>query len=81
MHIAAIAGSRWLTKSFLKAAFAYPFNQLKVNRVTGYVPAKNMAARRLDLHLGFKVEGVMRKALADDDVIVMGMLREECRFL
>jgi RimJ/RimL family protein N-acetyltransferase len=81
MHIAAIPGRRWLSRQFLRAAFRYPFVQLQVQRVTGYVPEKNADALRFDLHLGFKREGLMRCALPDDNVIVLGMLRDECRFL
>ena len=82
MHVAAVDGKAWLNRAFLKAAFDYPFNQLKVERVTGLVPDSNEAAKRFDEHLGFKREGVMRGA-ADDgsDLIVYGMLRSECRHL
>lgn len=81
MHVAAVPGRRWMTRAYLQAVFQYPFLQLKVNRVSGYVPAKNWDVQRFDEHLGFIREGVMRKALEDDDVIVYGMLKEECRFL
>ena len=81
MHIAAVPGRRWLTRPFLQAAFRYPFVQLGVQRVTGYVPEKNVDALRFDLHLGFVREGLMRNALPDDNVVVLGMLRNECRFL
>jgi RimJ/RimL family protein N-acetyltransferase len=82
MHVAAIDGKAWLNRAFLKAAFEYPFNQLKVERVTGLVPDSNEAAKRFDEHLGFKREGIMRGASDDgSDMIVYGMLRSECRHL
>lgn len=81
MHVAALPGRKWLNREFLYAAFDYPFRQLGVRRVTGLVPKKNRDARRFDEHLGFKLEGVMRQALADDDICVYGMLRGECRWL
>jgi len=81
IHIAGSPGRRWLTKDLLFAAFDYPFNQLKFRRLTGYVASKNLEAQRLDEHLGFKREGYLRHMLPDDDVILYGMLREECRFL
>lgn len=81
IHIAAVPGRRWLTRSYLRTCFIYPFIQLGVRRLTGYVPSRNADALRLDLHLGFKQEGVMRHALWDDDLIVLGMLRSECRWL
>lgn len=81
MHIAAVPGRRWMTRGLLRAAFRYPFVQLEVQRVTGYVPASNAEALRLDRHLGFVEEGRMREALpGGEDVIVLGMLRRECRW-
>jgi len=81
IHIAAVPGRQWMTRALLKAAFTYPFIQLGYQRLTGYVPAKNWEARRLDEHLGFKQEGLLRQMLPDDDVILYGMLRNECRFI
>lgn len=81
MHVAA-EGKHWLNRQFLYACFDYPFNQLKVDRVTGCVPDSNEAAKRFDEHLGFQREGLLRKASQDgSDLIVYGMLRAECRFL
>lgn len=81
MHIASDGTGNWLTKEFLCRSFAYPFIQLGLRRVTGLVPAKNENAVRFDIHLGFEYEGKCRNALPDDDIIVLGMLREDCRFL
>jgi RimJ/RimL family protein N-acetyltransferase len=81
IHIAAVPGRSWATKAFVRAAFEYPFNQLGYRRLTGYVAAKNLEAQRLDEHLGFKREGYLREMLPDDDVIVYGMLKSECRFI
>ena len=82
MHVAAIPGKRWMTREFLWRAFAYPFIQLGCNRVTGLVRVDNFAAQRFDEHLGFKREGLMRRACTDGtDMILYGMLREECRWL
>ena len=81
MHVAA-TGKRWMTKDFLWRCFAYPFIQLQCNRITGLVRADNIAAQKFDEHLGFKREGLLRKAAKDGtDYIVYGMLREECRWL
>lgn len=80
MHIASDGTGHWLRRAFLKASFGHPFLQWNMRRVTGLVPAKNAAALRFDLHLGFKQEGLIRHALPDDDIIVLGMLREDCRW-
>lgn len=82
MHVAAESGKRWLNRDFLFAAFAYPFIQLGCFRVTGLVRADNIEAKRFDEHLGFKQEGVIRKGASDGtDMILYGMLKEECRWL
>ncbi len=82
MHVAAIPGRRWMTREYLWRCFAYPFLQLKCNRITGLVRVDNIDAQKFDEHLGFKREGLVRKACTDGtDMILYGMLREECRFL
>lgn len=82
MHVAAEPGKRWLTKDFLYRVFAYPFIQLGCNRVTGLVRVDNIEARRFDEHLGFVQEGVIRRGATDGtDLILYGMLKEECRWL
>ena len=82
MHIAAVPGRRWMTRDSLRVAFRYPFVQLGCRRVTGYIPAKNADSLRLAQHLGFVREGLKREATEDgDDVVVLGMLKNECRYL
>lgn len=80
MHIASDGTGRWMNKALLLAAFAYPFGQLGLRRVTGMVPANNEAALHFDENLGFVREGYHRNALPDGDLISLGMLRENCRF-
>ena len=82
IHVAAEPGKRWMTRDFLFRTFAYPFIQLKCNRITGLVRVDNLEAQKFDEHLGFKKEGLLRKAASDGtDMILYGMLKEECRFL
>lgn len=81
MHIATDGSKRWMNKELLLAAFAYPFNQLGLRRVTAMVPAKNTAALEFDEHIGFVREGYHPKALPGDDLISLGLLRENCRWI
>jgi RimJ/RimL family protein N-acetyltransferase len=82
MHVAALTDKRWLTRSYMKVCFAYPFVQLGVNRISGYVNESNTLARRFDEHLGFKEEARLRGAAADGgDVIIYAMHKEECRYV
>lgn len=81
-NIAGLRGRYWATRRFFRACFKYLFKQLGLRRVTGLVDASNLAARALNERLGFKQEGVLRKrAPGGGDMIVYGMLREECRWL
>ena len=74
---------RWCTRSTLRGAvFWYPFEQLGCHRLTAMTRSKATSVRKFLRHLGFTEEGVMRRALLDgDDVVIHGILREECRWL
>jgi RimJ/RimL family protein N-acetyltransferase len=81
LHVAGV-GPRWCTRRFVGEVFRYVFLQLGCRRCTGLVAVSNAAARRFDEHLGFRREGVLRAYLEhDEDCLVYGMLREECRWL
>jgi RimJ/RimL family protein N-acetyltransferase len=80
MHVAGI-GKRWMTRDYLWYCFHYPFEELKVKRITGLVPESNLAARKFDEHLGFELETRLKDAAPDGDVLVYVMRRENCRFL
>jgi RimJ/RimL family protein N-acetyltransferase len=79
--IAGIPGRRWLTRGYLGAIFRYPFVQLGCRRITACIETRNWQSLRFVKHLGFKYEGVLRHGAADDDLILLGMLRDECRYL
>jgi RimJ/RimL family protein N-acetyltransferase len=57
--------------------FGFVFNELRVARVTGLLRGKNVEARKINEHFGFKLEGVMRKSFEDDDLHIYGFLAEE----
>ena len=81
-HLCGVPGARWMTKDFLKAGFAYPFLVCKVQRISGYVNASNLEARRLNEHFGYKVEATLRGAGYDGgDVLIYVMRREDCRYV
>lgn len=81
VHIASDGSRRWCTRELLIRWFAYPFLQLRLRRITGLVPSTNLRALDFDLKLGFKVEGQMREAFPDGDMMILGMLARECRYL
>jgi RimJ/RimL family protein N-acetyltransferase len=81
-HIAAEPGSKWGTREYLRYCFYYPFVEMGVQRITGYVEASNAQARRLDEHLGFRQEAVLEGAARDGgDVILYVMRRGDCRYV
>lgn len=82
MHVAAVPGRRWMSRDYLWYCFHYPFNEMNVQRISGYVNANNEQARKFDEHLGFKVEATLSGAAPDGgDVLIYVMRREDCRFL
>lgn len=82
MHVGAIPGRSWLSRAYLTVCFAYPFMQLGVERVSGYVYASNHDACRFDEHLGFKEEARLKGAAPDGgDVIIYVMWKEGCRYV
>lgn len=82
MHIASDGTRAWMNKSLLLAAFAYPFTQLGLLRLTGLVPATNTDALAFDENIGFVREGYHPKAGPGGvDLISMGLMRESCRFI
>lgn len=71
----------WLSRRVLRAIFSYPFVQLKCRRVTAMTPARNAHTRDFLERVGFRQEGVMRQGFIDDDCVVYGMLRDECKWI
>lgn len=80
MSVAA-ASPRFLNRANLRSFFGYPFHQLQLKRVTAVVEVTNKHAYKFDRKLGFQVEGVLRQWFPTCDGIVMGLLKEECKWL
>jgi RimJ/RimL family protein N-acetyltransferase len=72
----------WTNRDILFVMFDYPFRQLQVNRIFGYVPADNEHAIRINENLGFvhvaRLEGMFRNNTA---CLLMKMEKTACRFL
>jgi len=80
--LAAEPGARWMTKEYLRYCFHYPFNEMKVQRLSGYVNASNANAIRLNEHLGYQREALLKGAAPDGgDVIIYVMRKQDCRFI
>lgn len=81
MHVASNGSKRWMTRGLLIHAFAFPFIQCNLKRVTGMVPESNKEALAFDEHLGFVREGYHPDAADDGAMITMGLLKKNCRFI
>ncbi len=82
VHLAAEPGAKWMTRGYLRYCFHYPFNELGVQRLSGYVDASNVNAIRLNEHLGYQREAVLKGAGVNGaDVILYVMHKSDCRFI
>lgn len=80
MHVAGV-GKNWVNRNLIMTCFLYAFDHLGLKRITGLVPASNAAALAFDLHLGFKLEHTLIDGAKDGDLHILGMRREDCRYL
>lgn len=74
-------GSMWAVPDYFRTIFAYPFKQLDCQRATAIVASRNRKSRALCEHLGFVQEGVCRYGFKDDDAVVYGIYRNDCRWI
>lgn len=81
MHVASDGTRQWLTREFLAVAFAYPFLQLKVQKILGLVDSTNENAMAFDKALGFKVEHIIEGAGKTGSLVILSMSEADCRWL
>jgi hypothetical protein len=74
-------GSRWLNRVNLWHLFSYPFDQLKVRRVTSIANASNFRSRKLISALGFSYEATLARCAPDGDQVVHRLFKEDCKWL
>jgi len=73
---------KWCTAKVLKQIFGVAFNALKCRRINALICADNKASLSLAERCGFVKEGKMRAYYSDGkDAFVLGMLREDCKFI
>lgn len=78
MHIATDGKRRWATRATLEKLFAFPFLTMGLARVNAEVRQSDVPTMTMALKLGFRIEGVKRRALDGEDAVILGMLRDEC---
>lgn len=70
----------WAKPSVISPLLAYVFDTQRCERLQATVPKRGAGpkhTRRFLEHLGFKYEGVGRKAFGTDDAVMFSMLRED----
>ena len=76
---------RWVNRAMIYLAFDYPFNQLKVKKLIGTVPERNVNSLHNTMHLGFKVEYMSKDILGYHDgingMVFLSMYRDDCKWL
>ena len=81
MHIASAKTRKWATRETLRGFFDLPFNRLGLSSVRSQVRQSNVSAQVLALKLGFSFEGVQKYPEGQDDMVLLGLLKTECKFL
>lgn len=72
----------WALPGTLRALCAYPFLELKVQRVSVLTGRKNKKARKLLRDLGFRFVGVAKRGLDGiQDAFIFELLKENCKWL
>lgn len=73
---------RWCTRHVLHYIFDVAFNKFRCKRISLMVNAGNAPCLNFVTKLGFKEEGRLRAYREDGaDIIIFGMLKDECRYL
>ena len=80
MHCAS-TDKRWLSKEALRFFFAYPFEQVKVKRITALVGEKNDKSIKLIEGVGFRYETKLSDAHPTGDLLVYVMNKKDCKWL
>jgi RimJ/RimL family protein N-acetyltransferase len=80
-HIASDGSKRWMTREFLRVILDYPYNQLRVNRITVCIGDTNIESRRFVEHMGFSLEAKLQKAHPKGDLLIYRMFAEECKYI
>ena len=70
-----------MTKGYLKAIFAYPFEFCKVKKIIVPVSSTHAKSLKLVTKMGFVEEARVKDAAPDGDIIFLTLAREKCRFL
>lgn len=74
-------GSGAFTRNICEKLAHLVFQVNGCHRITIRTRKSNANLIRMALRWGWKVEGILRRWYGNDDAVVMGMVREDCRLL
>jgi RimJ/RimL family protein N-acetyltransferase len=74
-------GPQAFRRHVAREIFSVAFDELKCRRISLTIPAKNTETLKRARKWGWVVEGTKRHYYDDDDAVILGMTRDECRFL
>jgi hypothetical protein len=75
-----VASDRGLSRGLFAACADYVFRQLGCQRITATMRADDARGVRIATRMGFQVEGVLRRFYGTESAVVLGLLRDECRW-
>lgn len=82
MSVAADPGSGWLTRNLARVCFHHAFHTLGCVAVSGVVAMSNADSISLATRMGCFPEAIVKFAAHDgSDLVILKMLREECRWI
>ena len=71
----------WANRRLLATIFDYPFNQLKVRRITVPINSTNTKSINLVNRMGFKLESTLAQATPEGDLCLFRLFWDECKYL
>lgn len=72
----------WASDAVMRQLFHYPFNEWGCARITAIVREGNEQSVKFIKHLGFRKEGVLRRAWdGKTNAMIFSILRNECRYV
>jgi RimJ/RimL family protein N-acetyltransferase len=77
----ASSSPRFLSRRLIQAAAVYAFIQMEKRRVTAFIAVGNDKSLSLAQRLGFRVEGIAKSWFPASDAYILGLTREECKWL
>jgi RimJ/RimL family protein N-acetyltransferase len=76
-----IAVTGRMTPAYLFAIFDYPFNVCKVGKIIVPVNSANIKSIKFVEKMGFQEEARIKDAMADGDMVILTMPKEQCKYL